>query len=242
MVAAHGFGYLGQALSSAELLGMLLTGFWRPGHDHFVLSPGHYVVAAYAAGVDLGLLSAEDLDTYGHDGSRLEAIGTESSPVVDVTFGSLGQGLSAAVGLALSDRFAGHDAQTYAFLSDGEMQEGQVWEAAMFAAHQGLHRLTALVDCNNSQVDGPVEQIVDVEPLAAKWEAFGWAVADIDGHDPAAIHGALSAAAAGDRPAVVLARTSIVHGAATLPSDVDGHFIKLPPDVAAAVIAELEGT
>lgn len=241
MVAAHGFGYLGQALSSAELLGTLLTTFWRPGHDHFVLSPAHYIVAVYAAGVELGMLTDADLESYGRDGSRLEAIGTESSPVVDVTCGSLGQGLSAAVGLALSDRLDGRDARTCAFLSDGEMQEGQLWEAAMFAAHHGLDRLTALIDCNNSQVDGPVDQIVAIEPLAAKWEAFGWDVVDIDGHDLSQVHSALSGAATGSRPAAVLARTSTVHGAA-LPPDTDGHFIKLPPALATAVIAELEGT
>ena len=239
MVAAHGFGYLGQALSSAELFGTLLTVFWRPGHDHFVLSPAHYIVAVYAAGVELGMLGEAELESYGRDGSRLEAIGTESSPVVDVTCGSLGQGLSAAVGLALSDRLNRRDAQTYAFLSDGEMQEGQVWEAAMFAAHHGLDRLTVLIDCNNSQVDGPVDQIVAIEPLAAKWEAFGWHVVDIDGHDLSQIHAALSTAVSASRPAAIMARTSTMHGA-TLPADVDGHFVKLPPSLAAELIAELE--
>lgn len=242
MVARHGFGYLGQALSSAELVGTLVTAFWRPGEDHFVLSPGHYVIAAYAAGVERGLLAAAELDSYGEDGSRLEAIGTESSPVADVTFGSLGQGLSCAVGLALSDRLKGVTAQTYALLSDGEMQEGQVWEAAMFAAHQELDQLTVVVDGNNSQVDGPVDQVIGIEPLLEKWDAFGWDVLEVDGHDPSAVNTALSAAVASSRPGAVIARTSMLHGVDALPSDVDGHFIKLPPELATAIIGELEGS
>lgn len=242
MVARHGFGYLGQALSSAELISTLLSSFWRVKQDRFVLSPGHYVIAVYAAAVELGLLDAADLESYGEDGSRLEAIGTETTPVVDVTCGSLGQGLSAAVGIALSDRLERRRNQTYAFISDGELQEGQVWEAALFAGHHGLDRLVAVVDANNSQVDGPVEDITSLEPMAAKWEAFGWQALEVDGHDVAAVHGALSAAVAGSRPAVVIGRTSTTHGLGALPPGTDGHFIKLPDDLAAQAMAELERT
>jgi transketolase len=241
MVARHGFGYLGQALSSAELISVLCSDFWRPGRDHFVLSPGHYVIAAYAVGVDLGMVSEAELDSYGENGSRLEAIGTESSPVVDMTFGSLGQGLSCAVGIALADRLRAADRDTYALLSDGEMQEGQVWEAAMFAAHHRLERLTAVIDCNDSQVDGPVSEIVGIEPLADKWAAFGWEVVEADGHDPSSIFTALSEAVAAPRPAAVIARTSTRHGIEALPEGVDGHFIKLPSDVAQSVLEELRG-
>jgi transketolase len=242
MVARHGFGYLGQALSSAETISTLCTGFWRPGRDHLVLSPAHYVIALYAAGVELGLVSEEELSTYGENGSRLEAIGTERSPVADMTCGSLGQGLSCAIGFALSDRLRGRDADTYAFLSDGEMQEGQVWEAALFAGHHRLDRLHVVVDCNNSQVDGPVDEIVAIEPLQSKWEAFGWDAFEVDGHDPAALHDALSGAASAPRPGVVLARTSVVHGIDALPAGIDGHFIKLPDGLATAVLDELEST
>jgi transketolase len=241
MVARHGFGYLGQALSSAELISTLCSEFWRPGTDRFVLSPAHYIIAAYAVGVELGLLSPDELETYGDDGSRLEAIGTETSPVVDMTCGSLGQGLSCAAGFALADRLADTDAATYALLSDGEMQEGQVWEAALFSAHQRLGRLTVLVDCNNSQVDGPVNEVIGIEPLLDKWQAFGWDATEVDGHEPSAIHGALESAADSPRPGVILARTSVVHGIDALPAGVDGHFIKLPEDLASAVINELEG-
>jgi transketolase len=242
MVARHGLGYLGQALSSAELVSALCTAFWRPDRDRFVLSPGHYVIAAYAAGAELGLLAESELASYGDDGSRLAAIGTESTPVVDMTCGSLGQGLSCAAGMALADRLDGSAVETYALLSDGEMQEGQVWEAALFAAHHRLDRLVAVVDCNNSQVDGPVADVIGIEPLAEKWRSFGWAVRDVDGHDVVAVAAALTEAVREPTPAVVLARTSVTQGVAALPPETDGHFIKLPDPLAEAVIAELQET
>ena len=246
MVAPHGFGYLGQALSSAEEFAALFATA-RPGVDHLVCSPGHYIIAAFAAAGELGLLDEAALAAYGDNGSPLEAIGTERSPAVDYTCGSLGQGLSAAAGFALADRMRGSDARTFAVVSDGEMEEGQVWEAAMFAAHHKLATLTVLLDANNSQVDGPVDTITTIEPIAAKWESFGWHAADIDGHDVAAITAALEAAEAEQaRPSVVVCRTSTRHGLDILPSDADGHFIKLPPELAAAAVAELtarlEGT
>ena len=159
-----------------------------------VCSPAHYVVAAYAAAAETGLLDEAVLTSYGHNGSALEAIGTERSPVPDHTCGSLGQGLSAAAGFALADRLLGRaGVRTFTFCSDGEMQEGQVWEAAMFAGHYQLDRLAVLLDANNSQVDGPVDTITTIEPIAAKWQAFGWDTADLDGHDVDAVAAALAA-------------------------------------------------
>lgn len=241
MVARHGFGYLGQALSSAEIFGVLGAGWWRPGRDELVVSPGHYIISAYAVGAELGLLDPSELDTYGEDGSRLEAIGTETSPVVDLTCGSLGQGLSGATGLALAARMRGDDHRTFALVSDGELQEGQVWEAAMFAAHHHLDRLTVVLDANNSQVDGPVDSITTIEPIADKWRAFGWDAHDVDGHDVSQLGDALDAGVASPQPSVVIARTSTLHGIAALPTTVDGHFIKLPPELAERATAELEG-
>ncbi|MEV0605889.1 1-deoxy-D-xylulose-5-phosphate synthase N-terminal domain-containing protein [Polymorphospora rubra] len=241
MVAAHGLGYLGQALSSAEGFAVLYGRCYRPGADRIVVSPGHYIIAAFAAAAERGLLDEDDLRTYGHNGSRLEAIGTERSPAVDLTCGSLGQGLSAAVGFALADRIQGRpDARTFAFLSDGELEEGQLWEAAMFADHHRLGNLAVLLDANNSQVDGPVADITTIEPIAEKWRSFGWDARDVDGHDPAVLADAMDRAIAADRPAVVIARTSTRHGLACLPDGVDGHFIKLPPDLAEQATAELE--
>ena len=238
MVAAHGFGYLGQALSSAEQVAALFT-VLRPGHDRLVCSPGHYVIAIFAAAAELGLLDEDAVKSYGQDGSPLEAIGTERSPVADYVCGSLGQGLSAAAGFALSDRLRNKDRRTFAIVSDGELEEGQVWEAAMFAAHHRLSRLTVLLDANNSQVDGPVDTITTIEPIAAKWQAFGWDAVDCDGHDAGALIEALAEAGRKDRPAVLINRTSTSYGLHCLPPDADGHFIKLPPDLAARAEAEL---
>ena len=151
-----------------------------------------------------------------------------------------GVGLSAAAGFALSDRLKGRpDVRTFAFLSDGELEEGQVWEAAMFAGHHRLARLTVLVDANNSQVDGPVDSITTLEPITDKWRAFGWEATDLDGHDVTALVAALATAADAGRPQVLVCRTSTRHGLACLPPDADGHFIKLPPELAAAAAAEL---
>ncbi len=241
MVAPHGFGYLGQALSSAELFAVLYGKYYQPKSDDLVVSPGHYIITAFAASPEVGLLEEVDLSTYGHDGSKLEAIGTEKSPAVDLTCGSLGQGLSGAVGFALARRLHGdHDGRVFALVSDGELEEGQLWEAAMFAAHNGLNNIIVLLDANDSQVDGPVSSITTIEPIAAKWESFGWAAYDVDGHDVDAVDAALAAAIAAPKPAVVIGRTSTVHGLSVLPEGADGHFIKLPAGLAAAAVAELE--
>lgn len=241
MVAPHGFGYLGQVLSSAEILAALYGRHYEPDRDELVVSPGHYIIAAFAAGREIGVVTDEQLATYGHDDSSLEAIGTERSPGVDLTGGSLGQGLSGAIGLALANRYAAKSgARVFALLSDGEMEEGQVWEAALFAGHHRLGEVVVLLDANDSQVDGPVSSITTLEPMAAKWESFGWAAFDVNGHDIAAVDAAIAAAVAADTPAVIIARTSTVHGLSVLPDGADGHFIKLPADLAAAAIDELE--
>jgi transketolase len=241
MVAPHGFGYLGQVLSSAELFAVLYGRHYHPGFDKIVVSPGHYIIVAFAAAAEIGILDRDVLATYGHDESVLEAIGTEKSPAVDLTGGSLGQGLSGAVGLALSQRLRKESGgRVFAILSDGELEEGQVWEAAMFAAHNELNNIIVLLDANDSQVDGPVSEITTIEPIADKWRSFGWAAFDVDGHDVEAVDAALNAAIEIDQPAAVIGRTSTVHGLSVLPDGADGHFIKLPQELAEAAIAELE--
>jgi transketolase len=240
MVARHGFGYFGQALSSAEIFATLATSGWLPGRDDLVVSPGHYIICVYALGAELGLLAEPELATYGEEDSRLEAIGTERSPIVDLTCGSLGQGLSGAVGFALAARLKDQRKQTYVMISDGELQEGQLWEAAMFAGHHKLDGIVAFLDANNSQVDGPIDSITTVEPIVDKFRSFGWDAFDVDGHDVSALAAALLEAKGSARPSVIVARTSTLHGVSTLPDDADGHFIKLPSDVAEAVITELE--
>lgn len=241
MVQPHGFGYLGQALSSAEIMAAVYLTAYRPEIDQMVCSPGHYIIANFAAAAETGQLDPTLLETYGQEDSRLEAIGTERSPAVDLTCGSLGTGLSGAIGFALANRLAGDaEARVFAITSDGELEEGQTWEAAIFAAHHRLDRLMVLIDANDSQVDGPVSSISTLEPIATKWEAFGWDVHDVDGHDVQAIVRALQNAMNADRPSIVIARTSTVHGLDALPPGADGHFIKLPAALAEAAINELE--
>jgi transketolase len=241
MVSIEGFGYLGQALSAAEIFSVVFKGgFVRQGFDRFALSPGHYAIVLYAVAAELGLLPEEELERYGGDGALLEAISTERTPVVDLTCGSLGQALSGAIGFALSDRLKGRDARTVAFLSDGELEEGQVWEAAMFASHHGLDRLTVVLDANGSQVDGPITSVTTIEPIAAKWEAFGWAAFEVDGHDVEALSEALRSADAAPSPAIVIARTDIFGRLSCFPDTVDGHFVKLDDELIEAIAAEIE--
>jgi transketolase len=241
MIAPQGFGYLGQALSSAETVAVLYSQHLRPGVDRFVCSPGHYIIAAYAAAAEVGLITEAELQSYGQDGSVLEAIGTERTPLVDLTCGSLAQGLSGAAGFALADRLRGRDdRRTFALISDGELQEGQTWEAALFAGHHQLGSVIAILDANNSQVDGPVDSITTLDPIADKWASFGWHAQDIDGHDLDQVLDAFDRAVRDARPSVIIARTSTVHGIGALPADADGHFIKLPAELADAAIKELE--
>ncbi|MYU21897.1 1-deoxy-D-xylulose-5-phosphate synthase N-terminal domain-containing protein [Streptomyces sp. SID8352] len=242
MVSPHGFGYLGQALSCAEQMAVLHTGCFQRGVDRFVCSPGHYIIAAYAIAREAGELTDEQLADYGRNGAELEAIGTETSPGVDLTCGSLAQGLSGAAGFALADRLRGQEGsrRTFVLSSDGEVQEGQTWEAALFAGHHRLRDVVVLLDANDSQVDGPVSSITTIDPLVDKWASFGWYAEEVDGHDTAAVRAALGRAIDADRPGVVVARTSTVHGLNSLPADADGHFIKLPADLAARALEELE--
>jgi transketolase len=240
MIAIRGFGYLGQALSAGEQFAVLFGSAMRHGQDRFVLSPGHYAVVYYAAAVELGLLDRQALAGYGGDGALLEAISTERTPGLDLTCGSLGQGLSGAIGLALADRLSAEDRRTFAFLSDGELEEGQVWEAAMFAAHHRLGALTVLLDANGSQVDGPIAGVTTVEPIVDKWTAFSWHVQEVDGHDVDALGDAFAAASRSDRPSVIVARTHILGRLTSIPATADGHFLKLDDDLVRAIRSELE--
>ncbi len=243
MVAIQGFGYLGQALSSAEILAALFGGgFVRPGVDRFVLSPGHYAIGYYAVAAELGWIDRRELSDYGKDGALLEAIGTERSPGIDLTSGSLAQGLSGAIGFALAATLAHQDTTTYALISDGEMEEGQTWEAAMFAGHNRhrMSRLVAVLDANDSQVDSAVSAVTTIEPIADKWRAFGWRVREVDGHDVDALTAAFLSRSDDAEPLVVIARTDILGRVKAIPRTADGHFIKLDDALTRAIVSELE--
>jgi transketolase len=160
--------------------------------------------------------------------------------VADLVNGSLGQGLSGAIGFALAARLAGEDRDTFAFLSDGELEEGQVLEAAMFAGHHRLDRLVVVIDANNSQVDGPVTSVTSIEPLADKWRAFGWRVVEVDGHDVDALATAFASRSDGAKPLAVIARTEITGRVRAIPPSTDTHFVKLDVALETAIIRELE--
>ncbi|ADI85674.1 transketolase [Geobacter sulfurreducens] len=177
--------------------------------DRFVLCKGHAAPALYVALAATGYFPKEDLMMLRRLGSHLQGHpDSKQTPGVEVCTGSLGQGLSMANGMALGLRLDGSASRVYALLGDGELQEGQVWEAAMAAGHFKLDNLCALIDVNRLQIDGEVEKVMNVEPVTDKFRAFGWNVIDIDGHDMAAIVGALAQAAeVKGLPTAIVART-----------------------------------
>lgn len=210
-------GHTGGSLSAIDVLTALY--FYKLRHDpsnpawaerdRFVLSKGHAAPALYACLSKAGYFPSEDLKTLRRLGSHLQGHpDMRKTPGVEVCTGSLGQGLSQAVGLALAARVAGRSSRTYCLLGDGEVQEGQVWEAAMAAAHFGLDNLCALVDWNGLQIDGEVDKVMKVTPLAPKFLGFGWQVLEVDGHDMQAICRALDESEQHrGRPTMIIART-----------------------------------
>ena len=210
-------GHYGGSLSCVEILACLFFRHMRhlpgdprwPDRDRFVLSKGHAAPALYAALAEAGYFPLERLDTFKSFGSILQGHPDMLlTPGVEMSTGSLGQGLSAALGMALAMRLDARGSRVYVLLGDGELDEGSVWEAAMAAAHHRVHNLTAILDRNLLQISGPTEQTIRLEPLAAKWQAFGWEVFAVDGHDPEAILQALRAAGeVRDRPSILIART-----------------------------------
>lgn len=234
MARGQGQGYIGQGLGVADLLAALYFHEMRydpanlgwADRDRFILSTGHYSIALWAALAEAGIIPVDELPTYGADDSRLEMSTLDTTPGVEMIGGSLGHGLGQGVGQALGLRLAGSDARVFVELSDGEMQEGSTWEAAMSAGHFGLDRLVALVDCNGIQADGPV--VLDMEPVADKWRAFGWQTAEIDGNDMAAVADALRAARGRDgRPKAIVLRTLPGKGVARIETSEKAHFFRV---------------
>jgi transketolase len=231
--------YLGQACSSAELLATLhLRAMDRANGDVLVLSPAHYTLALYAMLAELGELSEDDVATYGLDGSPLEMVGGHGAPGMLFTTGSLAQGLSQAIGLALARRVCGEPGRVFVLLSDGELQEGQTWEAFLTLAHHELASVVVLLDLNDSQVDGSPEDVLALEPVVEKLLAFRLDAAEVDGHDPAAIAAALEEI--GERPRVLACRTSISRGLPSLAARANLHFVRFRPGEAEAARADLE--
>lgn len=193
--------------------------------DRFVLSKGHTAPGLYAALALKGFFPWEELKTLRHIGSRLQGHpNMNETPGVDMSTGSLGQGISAAVGMALAGKLDGRDYRVYALLGDGEVEEGQVWEAAMSAAKFRLDNLCAVVDVNGLQIDGPTADVMPSEPLDAKFAAFGFHVIPVDGHDFAALQAAFDQAArTKGRPTVLLARTVKGRGVSFMENNAGWH-------------------
>jgi transketolase len=222
MIHSSGEGHYGGSLSMIDVLTVLFDGFIDRGRgDRFILSKGHGAPGYYAAMAEFGWVAPEALATYGRFGSTLQGhpdMTLESH--IDFSTGSLGQGLSAALGMALILR--GTAARPWALLGDGECQEGQIWEAALVAARMRVGNLTAIIDANGYQECGDRrsgEPQAPVSDLAAKWRAFGWQVLEADGHDHCDIARALRGLIAIDTPGVLIAHTIKGHGSSLLESD-----------------------
>jgi transketolase len=240
MGEVQGQGYIGQALGWADVLAVAYSHVLklRPdepeweGRDRFLLSHGHYAIAFYAALIEAGITPESELETYGSDDSRLPMSGMAAyTPGMEISGGSLGQGLAIAVGMALGLRHKKNPAFVYNSMSDGELDEGSTWEAAMGAAHHGLANLICLVDINNQQADGPSGKVLGFEPLADKWAAFGWHVQRVDGnHLPAVLLAFDTARALTEtKPRVILFDTLMGKGVPFLEKREKNHFIRVDP-------------
>lgn len=195
-----------------------------PNRDRFVLSKGHACPALYSALAIKGYFDEKSLVTLRKKDSFLQGHpDMHRIPGIDMSTGSLGQGISAACGIAASAKTFGKDYRVYTVLGDGEIQEGQVWEAAMFAAHYKLDKLTAFVDYNGLQIDGDVHQVMNVAPVDEKFKAFGWHTQVIDGHDFEAIEKAVSEAEKTDKPSVIICKTVKGKGVSFMENDAGWH-------------------
>ena len=251
MGEVQGQGYIGQALGVADVLAASYFHAlnYRPGEpewegrDRFLLSIGHYAIALYAVLMEAGILPEEELESYGMDDSRMPMSGMASyTPGMEITGGSLGQGLGIAVGMALGLKRKRNPAFVYNLMSDGELGEGSTWEAAMSAAHHRLDNLVCLVDFNDQQADGKSTQTLSAEPLPQKWEAFGWHCQRVDGNDLDAVVAAFDAARAlsEPRPRAIIFDTRMCKGVPFLEAREMAHFVRVEPDEWAKALAVLE--
>lgn len=243
-------GHPGGSLSAADILTVLYHKIMRidplnprdPDRDRFVLSKGHCTPALYAVLAQRGYFPEKDLDLFrsieGHMSGHAEMNHVKG---VDMSTGSLGQGLSAAVGMAIAGKLNKKDYRVYCMMGDGEQAEGQIWEAAMSAAKYQLDNLCGIVDVNGLQIDGKTQDVMPSAPLDAKWKAFGWEVIPVDGHDIAAIANAFEKAnQIQDKPTVLLAHTVKGNGVSFMENDYNWHG-KAPNDEQLSVaVAQLQ--
>lgn len=243
--------HIGCAFSIIEILAVLYRSHLRLGataqpgdadRDYLVLSKGHGVMAQYACLYELGWLGQAELDAYFADGTRLKGLADAHVPGLEVTSGSLGHGLSVGVGLALAARRKQSGQRCYAIVGDGEMNEGAIWEALLFASHFKLDNLIVIVDENRFQAMGTTEEVMSLGNLGAKFEAFGFDCRSIDGHDEAAIETALSEleALANGRPKAIVARTVKGKGVSFMEHNNMWHYTRLTEETYHSALRELE--
>lgn len=250
MLGEAGSGHPGGSLSCADIVAALY--FWEmnvkpedphwPDRDRFVMSKGHAAPALYAALALRGFFPEEELKTLRKLGSRLQGHpDMKVTPGVDASTGSLGQGLSIANGMAIAGKLDGRSYRVYVILGDGEVEEGQIWEAAMTAYHRKLDNLVAFLDYNRLQIDGDVKDVKSLGDLPAKWRAFGWHVIEIDGHDMEAILRALDEArATKGRPTIIIAHTIKGKGVSFMENEAGWHGTAPNKDQVAQALSELE--
>ncbi|MBQ2266630.1 MAG: transketolase [Clostridia bacterium] len=242
-------GHPGGSLSCADILTYLYFAHMnidpqnpqKADRDRLVLSKGHAAPALYSVLAHRGFFSTDLLLTLRKQGSILQGHpDMKHIPGVDMSSGSLGQGISCAVGMALSAKHFGDNYKVYAILGDGEIEEGQVWEAAMFAANKGLSNLTAFVDYNGLQIDGSIEEVNSAAPIDKKFEAFNWHTIVIDGHDFDQIEAALKEAETVDKPVAIIAKTVKGKGVSYMENAVNWHGAAPNDELAAQAVAELK--
>lgn len=249
MIGAAGSGHPGGSLSATDIITALYFNVLRhrpsapewADRDRFVLSKGHGAPALYAALARTGYFPVEVLKTLRKMGSPLQGHPEKGRlPGIEASTGSLGQGLSIGAGMALAGRLDQKDYRVYVLMGDGEANEGQVWEGAMFAAHYKIDHLTVILDCNRQQLDGWTREILDIEPLADKWRAFGWKVLDIDGHSLSQILKAFDEARrTTGKPTLILARTTKGKGVSFMENNIEFHGMAPTADQLRVALEEL---
>jgi transketolase len=250
MLCEAGSGHTGGALSAMDILAVLYYKVLRhdpknlkePGRDRFVLSKGHVCPALYVILADCGYFDESHLMTLRKYGSILQGHPDMSkTPGLEVSSGSLGQGLSVSAGMALASRMDGSGRRIYCLMGDGEQQEGQIWEAAMAAGHYKLDNLCGIVDQNGLQIDGNVADVMNIEPLADKWAAFNWNVIRCDGHDVNEIEKAFAKAADfKGKPSVIIAKTIKGKGVSYMENKCSWHGTTPNKEQLNAAVCELE--
>jgi len=251
MARGRGEGYAGQGLDAADIFSAIYfdqlefdgKALKDPARNRFLLSTGHYSIVLFAALAEAGVFTHADLLTYGANESRLEMSASETTVGVEITGGALGHGLSQAVGMALGSRLSGRNFRVYNFLSDGELQEGSTWEAAMAASHFRLDQLFAIVDINNMQADGKVSNVMTVEPVEGKWGAFGWHTQRVNGNSIEALVDAFDAARKiRGKPKVLVCDTQLGHGVPLVAERANAHFVRVDAAEWDKALQELEAS